>query len=77
MPVALLSPSLQDFVQLAAASGANRTIRSKENGLSATRLPTWASTNQKTMQDFLSAVRREFGSSIADTAQARLNTLTV
>lgn len=76
MPVELLSPSLQDFVQLAAASGANRTIRSKENGLSATRLPTWASTNQKTMQDFLSAVRREFGSSIADAAQARLNTLT-
>ena len=76
MPVEMLSPSLQDFVQLAAASNDNSTIRSKEGGLSATKLPTWASTNQKTMQDFISAIRNEFGSSIADAAQAKLDTLT-
>ncbi|MDY4163307.1 MAG: hypothetical protein SOX97_06980 [Sutterella sp.] len=76
MPVEFHAPSLLDFVKLAAASNENSTIRSKNSGLSSTRLPTWASTNQRTMQDFVSALRTEYGSSIADAAQARLETLT-
>ncbi len=71
MPVELQSPTLQQFLDLAAQSADNKTIRSKDE-LSSTSMPTMSSTNQKTMSDFLAAIKQEFGSNIADTMGKRL-----
>lgn len=76
MPINEIVPSLHQFLQIASTSEDNKTIRSTNEGLSSTGLPTWASTNQKTMSDFISALKAEFGSQIANAASARLATLT-
>lgn len=72
MPVDSVGPSLQEFARMASQVSDGRTIRSRSNGLSTTRLPTWASTNRKAMEDFISALRTEFGSRVADAAALKL-----
>lgn len=68
--------TLQQFVNLAAQVSDNSNIKAGDKGLSATKLHTWASTNRASMEAFMSALRSEFGDTIADAASAQLKTLT-
>lgn len=68
--------SLQQFVNLASSVSDNSNIRATDKGLSATKLHTWASTNRTSMASFMSALKAEFGDTIADTASVQLKTLT-
>ncbi len=65
-----------DFLQVTQDAD-NRTVRLSSNGtVNNTRLPTFVSTNQKTLSEFVEALRRDFGTAIADAAEEQLNSLT-
>lgn len=68
--------NLQQFTNLAASVSEKSTIRAGDKGLSATKLHTWASTNRASMEAFMSALKAEFGDTIADAASVQLKTLT-
>lgn len=70
MPIDGVS-SLQQFVNLASSVSDNSNIRATDKGLSATSLHTWASTNRASMAAFMSALKAEFGDTIADTASVQ------
>ena len=65
-----------DFLQVA-QNADNRTVRLSSSGtVDNTRLPTFVSTNQKTLDGFVAALRRDFGTAIADAAHEQLKSLT-
>ena len=76
MSVDALQLSTADFLQVA-QNADNRTVRLSSSGsISNTRLPTFVSTNQRTIDSFVKALRRDFGSAIADAAKEQLKGLT-
>lgn len=48
-------------------------IKLSDGGLKSTKLPTWASTNQKAMTAFIETIKREIGAGAADMASVQLH----
>ena len=68
--------NLQQFANLAASVSENSNIRASDKGLSATKHHTYASTIRASMEACMSALKAEFGDTIADAASVQLKTLT-
>lgn len=66
--------SMSDFTRIVSqASDDTAKIKLSDGGLKSTKLPTWASTNQKAMTAFIEIIKREIGSGAADMASVQLH----
>lgn len=67
-------PTLAQFSRAASNVADDRTIKVAGTNVKSTGLPTWASTNEATMNAFLGALTKEFGDGITTAARRRLKT---
>lgn len=66
--------TMADFTRIVSQANDDAAkIKLSDGGLKSTRLPTWASTNQKAMTAFIETIKREIGAGAADMASVQLH----